>query len=245
MMKNTNLENSIVLLGPKQVGKSFFAKHLIEESNTPNIVLSSDLLTNLLIFDISGNWYNLVETSELKEVGAQYKSMFNFKELEPIVESLAKCQQTDKLSNKAKKVAMSYWKSRLLEDATRMLKEPYILDAGADVGAVINLSDADKKAISDFFFMPYSVIEHRMPDFLKQFGSAIYLRPEPTYKNLQGRAQDDENAIYLESGKSYLPYATHIAECDQIYHTGKPKEVAVKEVIRSLKLGQTPSSLGE
>ena len=93
--------------------------------------------------------------------------------------------------------------------------------------------------------MPYDVIANRMPSFLKQFGAAIYMRPEPSYKKLVGRAQDDENAIYLESGKSYLPYATHIAECDQIYHTGKPKEVAVKEVIKSLKLGQTPSTFGE
>lgn len=244
-MKNDILEKSIVLLGPKQVGKSFFSEHLIEEPNTPDFVFSSDLLTNLLIFDMSGHWHEVVETSELKEIGDYYKSVFKFNELKPIVESLAKCQQSTKLNDKSKKVAMSYWKARLLEDATRMIKKPYILDAGADIGAIIEISNEDKKAISNFFFMPYDVIESRMPDFLKQFGTAIYLRPEPSYKTLQGRARDDENAIYLASGKSYLPYATHIAECDEIYHTGKPKEVAVKEVIRSLNLGQTPSSLGE
>ena len=245
MMKNNNLENSIVLLGPKQVGKSFFSRYLMEEPNTPNMVISSDLLTNLLVFNMSGNWSSLVESSELKELGKTYKTLFNFKELEPIIESLARCQQTDRLSDKARKVAMSYWKARLLEDATRMIKEPYILDAGADIGAVINLSDAEKKNLSNFFFMPYEVVEHRMSDFLKQFGAAIYMQPEQSYKTLQGRAQDDENAIYLESGKSYLPYATHIAECEKIYHTGKPKEVAVKEVIKSLNLGQTPSTFGE
>ena len=242
---NKILQNSIALLGPKQVGKSFFSEHLIEEPNTPDFVFSSDLLTNLLIFDISGNWHDVVETSELKEIGDNYKSVFKFSELRPIVESLATCQQSTQLDNKSRKVAMGYWKARLLEDATQMINKPYILDAGADIGAIINLSDEQKKAVSNFLFMPFEFIEDRMPNFLKQFGSAIYLRPEPSYKTLQGRARDDENAIYLESGKSYLPYATHIAECNDIYHTGKPKEIAVKSVIKSLRLGQTQSSLGE
>ena len=93
--------------------------------------------------------------------------------------------------------------------------------------------------------MPFFVIEDRMKSFLNQFGTRIYLKPEPSYKSLEGRAQDAENAIYLESGKSYEPYASHIVDCNNLYHTGKPKEKAVKSVIKSLNLSQIPPVFGE
>lgn len=245
MERSKILEKSIALIGPKQVGKSFFAENLIEDKNTPDFVLSSDLLTNLIIYDLSGHWHSVVEGSELAEIGKLYKSIFNFRELSPLVESLAKCQQSKNLTPKAKKVAMSYWKARLLEEATEALNRPYILDAGADIGAVIELSNDEELMVSQAFYMPFDFIEKRMASFLKDFGQRIYLKPEDNYKNLQGRAQDAENAIYLESGKSYKPFATITVNCEDIYRTEKPKEVAVKSVIANISASLSQGGMGE
>lgn len=245
MERENLLNNSIALIGPKQVGKTFVAEKLAEEKNTPNFVLSSDLLTNLVVFDMAGKWHDLVETTELAEVGKLYKSTFNFHELRPIVETLAKCQQAKNLSQKAKKVAMSYWKARLLEDATDIMKTPYILDAGADIGAVIELSNYEENLLAEFFYMPYDFIETRMPSFLKKFGSRIYLEPGETYKSLDGRCNDIENKIFLESGKSYKPYATTIINCDTLYNTNKPKEETVKKFTSTFSANLTPSTFGE
>ncbi len=245
-MKRENILNeSIAIIGPKQVGKTFVADFLAAEKNTPNFVLSSDLLTNLVVFDMAGKWHDLVETTELAEVGKLYKSTFKFRELYPLVESLAKCQQSKNLSPKAKQVAMGYWKARLLEDATDMMKTPYILDAGADIGAIINLSNIEENKIAEFFFMPFDFIENRMPSFLKKFGSRIYLEPGETYKTLDGRCNDIENKIFLENGKSYKPYATTIVNCDTLYNTNKPKKETVKNFTSTFSANLTPSTFGE
>lgn len=245
MVNNKILQNSIAVIGPKQVGKTFLCEHLSNEKSMPEFVLSSDLLTNLIVYDLSGNWHDFVETTELKEIGNQYKKLFDFKRLAPIVQSMANCNTVSYLSPKAKKVAMSYWKARLLEDATGMLKEPYILDAGADVGAVYDLSADEKLSVSQNFYLPYDIVESRITNFLKQFGSIVYMKPGKTYESLDGRSKDAENAFYLESGKSYQDFATYTVDCDELYASSKPKEETVKTVVKNIASNFTPSSFGE
>ena len=239
------LEKSIAVIGPKQVGKTFVCENLILEKNMPNFVLSSDLLTNLIVFDMAGRWHDLVETTELKEVGELYKKTFDFKELAPIVQRLSNCNNVKSLTPKAKKVAMSFWKARLLEDAGGMLKTPIILDAGADVGAVYNLSNEEALNVSQELYLPYDMVESRLSNFVKKFGMVVYLKPGKTYASLDGRARDFENSLYLESGKSYEPFASYIVDCDTIYATEKPKEITVKKATKDIASKFIPQTFGE
>ena len=245
MINEKILEKSIAVIGPKQVGKTFVCEHLTQEKGMPNFILSSDLLTNLIVFDIAGRWHDLVETTELKEVGELYKKTFNFRELAPIVQRLSNCNNVKSLTPKAKKVAMSYWKSRLLEDATEMLKTPFILDAGADVGAVYNLSSEEALNVSQELYLPYDLVETRLSKFLNKFGMVVYLKPGKTYASLDGRARDFENSLYLESGKSYEPFATYTIDCDTLYATDKPKEITVKKATKDIASTFIPQTFGE
>lgn len=245
MINEKILEKSIAVIGPKQVGKTFVCEHLAQEKGMPNFILSSDLLTNLIVFDIAGRWHDLVETTELKEVGELYKKTFNFRELAPIVQRLSNCNNVKSLTPKAKKVAMSYWKSRLLEDATEMLKTPFILDAGADVGAVYNLSSEEALNVSQELYLPYDLVETRLSKFLNKFGMIAYLKPGKTYASLDGRARDFENSLYLESGKSYEPFATYTIDCDTLYATDKPKEITLKKATKDIASTFIPQTFGE
>jgi hypothetical protein len=229
MLNEKILEKSIAVIGPKQVGKTFLCQNLKNEKNVPDFILSSDLLTNLIIFDIAGRWHDLVETTNLKEIGELYKKTFNFKELAPLVQKMADCNNIQNLTPSAKKVAMSYWKARLLEDASDMINKPYILDAGADIGAVYNLSQQEKLALSKQFYLPFDIIESHLPDMLNKFGMIVYLKPEKSYVSIEGRAKDAENALYLQSGKSYQSHATYTINCDDLYAIGKPKEITIKK----------------
>lgn len=245
MDRKTILKNSIAIIGPKQVGKTFVAEELKKQENTPNFVLSSDLLTNLIVYELSGRWRDIVVGSEIEQIASVYKSKFKFSELSPLVENMAKCHQHPRLNEKSKKVAISYWKARLLEDATDMLKEPYILDAGADVGAVINLSSDEALEVSQCFYLPYDFIKDRMSSFLNSFGVVSYMKPGKEYHLLDGRAQDAENAIYLESGMSYTPYANHTIDCKKLYETQKPKEETIKPVLKEINSLFAPQTFGE
>ena len=229
MVNEKLLEKSIAIIGPKQVGKTFVCENLANEKNIPDFVLSTDLLTNLIVFDMAGRWHDLVETTELKELGALYKKTFDFKELAPIVQKISNCNYAKSLTPKAKKVAMSFWKARLLEDATDMLKTPFILDAGADVGAVYNLSSEEALSVSQELYLPYDMVESRLSRYLSKFGMITYLKPGKTYEALDGRARDFENSLYLESGKSYQCFATYTVDCDELYASNKPKEITVKK----------------
>ncbi len=239
------LEKSIAIIGPKQVGKTFVCENLAKEKGMPNFVLSSDLLTNLIVFDMAGRWHDLVETTELKEVGELYKKTFDFKELAPIVQRISNCNYAKSLTPKAKKVAMSYWKSRLLEDAAEMLKSPFVLDAGADVCAVYDLTDEEALNVSQELYLPYDMVESRLSSFVKKFGMVVYLKPGKTYASLDGRARDFENSLYLESGKSYQPYATYTIDCDTLYATEKPKEITVKKATKDITSTFIPQTFGE
>lgn len=245
MDRTEKLKNSLAIIGPKQVGKTFVGENLAQEPNLPNFVLSSDLLTNLIVYDISGRWRDIVVGSEIEEIAEVYKSKFKFSELAPLVQNMAKCHQNPSFNDRNKKVAISYWKARLLEDATDMLNEPYILDAGADIGAILNLSSDEQLAVSQAFYMPYDFIEGRMPSFLKGFGTIVYLKPGQNYSSLEGRAQDAENKIYMESGKSYEPYATIVLDCDKLYNTDKPKEETIKKHANKINELLKPKSFGE
>lgn len=239
------LENSIAVIGPKQVGKTFVCAELAKDKSTPDFVLSSDLLTSLLIYDINGMWNSVVIGSELEEVGTLYKKTFNFTELKPLVESIAKCYQNERFSPKEKRVAMSYWKARLLEDATEMLDKPFILDAGADVGAVFELSNNEELNVAQAFYMPYDFIEDRLSSYLKDFATVVYLKPGKTYAAIEGRAKDAENTLYLESGKSYEQFSTVAIDCDTLYTSSKPKEETVKTAIAQITANYHPSTFGE
>ncbi len=235
MEKENFLNYSIAVIGPKQVGKTFFCENLQAERGTPEFILSSDLLVNLIVFDMAGRWHDVVETTELKEIGELYKKTFDFKELAPLVQKIANCNNVPTLTSKAKKVAMSYWKARLLEDATEMLKAPYILDAGADIGAVYDLSSAEQLSVAQALYLPYDLVEARLSKFLNNFKMRVYLKPGKTYETLDGRAKDAENALYLESGKSYQGFANYTVDCDTLYATEKPKEVTVKKATSEIE----------
>ena len=245
MVNEKILEKSIAVIGPKQVGKTFFCENLAMEKNMPHFVLSSDLLTNLIVFDMAGRWHDLVETTELKDIGEFYKRTFDFKELSPIVQKISNCNYAKSLTPKAKKVAMSFWKARLLEDAAETLKTPFILDAGADVGAVYNLTGAEALSVSQELYLPYDMVESRLSNFINKFGMVVYLKPGKTYESLDGRARDFENSLYLESGKSYEPFASYIVDCDTIYATEKPKEITVKKATNDISNRFVCQTFGE
>ena len=66
MVNEKVLNKSIAVVGPKQVGKTFVCENLAKEKGMPEFVLSSDLLTNLIVFNMAGKWHDLVETTDLK-----------------------------------------------------------------------------------------------------------------------------------------------------------------------------------
>ena len=72
-----------------------------------------------------------------------------------------------------------------------------------------------------------------------------YLKPGKTYETLDGRAKDFENSLYLESGKSYQPYATYTIDCDTLYATEKPKEITVKKATHDIANLFTAQTFGE
>ncbi len=243
MDRSKILNNSIILLGPKQVGKTTLAEVLATNKNLPDLVISSDLLTSLIVFDISENWNTLVVGSEIEEIANQYKSLFKFKELAPLVEQIAKIH-TSNFSQKSKKVCISYWKARLLEDAIEQLQQPFILDAGADIGAVFNLSNSEENQIAQAFYIPFDFIKNRIKSLIREFKTRIYLKPGNNYSEVIGRAQDEENSLFMENQKSYTSFANHEISCDDLYNNGKDRSEnfsKVSEEIMCLHTNQIPA----
>lgn len=218
-MNNFDKQNSIVLIGPKAVGKSLIASKL-SSGNIANVI-SSDLLTNLIAISLSGG-YETTLSGPLKEEYEYYSKIFNFKELSPYVLNLAKLKQDESLSEKPKKLAMQYWKIRLLEEAITKLKGPVILDLGADVGAVYSLSEEEKKELEKNLFLYEDFISSRQLDFLKQFKNIYFIKPSKEYfSSTNDRITNSDNVIYLQNPKSYTSFASKEISTDGLFSKEK------------------------
>ena len=220
-MNKSNLKNTIVLIGPKAVGKTFISTKLSEQTGMS--VISSDLLTSLLVLDSSSLTASDFP-NELKQDNERYRKIFNFKELSHFVIEIAKIYQNENLSEKAKKLTMQYWKTRLLEEAISQLDKPVILDLGADIGAVYDLNQQEKKDAEYQMFFSESVISSRQSNFLKQFENVFYLKPSKDYfLSKNERILNEDNQTYLENPNSYSSFATQEISTDKLFSKEKYK----------------------
>ena len=132
-MNKIDYEKSIVLLGPKAVGKSFVADKLSEVTGLD--VISSDLITNSIALKLSS-----IPCDELPKT---IQKLVDNKELYPYVLNMAKIKQDESLSPSTMRMGILFWKIRLLEEVTNIIDNPAIFDFGADIGAVYELSSKE------------------------------------------------------------------------------------------------------
>lgn len=209
-MQKANYQKSIVILGPKAVGKTLISTNLSKETGLP--VLSSDLLTNFIAAKLSG--------LPTEKIEFPLESKINLKELQPLIYRMAKIKQDNSLSEKAQRVGLQYWKIRLLEEALSQIDFPVILDLGADIGVIYNLSQQEKKEIENEFFLSHEFISSRQEDFLKRFDFICFIKPGKDYlSGRTDRAADRENELYRENKNSYSKFATHEISSENLLKT--------------------------
>ncbi len=242
-MDRDNFKKSIILLGPKAVGKSSITEQ-IKQKDKSRLIVSADLLINLIAHRLTGGITANVDKNYAQNLQT-YKKLFKFDDLESYVYDMAKIMQNPNLSPNAKYVGLQFWKSRMIESALYGINQPIFLDASADFGACFNLSDQDKTQIKSMFFMSSDIVLSRHSDFLKQFGTVAYLKPGPTYKNsTQERAHDESNQLYISNPESYEKFANLTCSAKDLFikseNGGMKLNTTKLEEISNTILGNPP-----
>lgn len=210
-MNETNLQKSIVLIGPKSVGKSLITKRLAERLKD-YVIFSSDELENLCALIDMGNFKNAEEikkeyidefrrnykkqkydTEELKsrsekhlEESLQLIDFFfdNF-DLKKLVQMMNETRKIlcarPNLTEKQMLYLLQYRKIKLLEEALSQIDKPLLCDFGADIGAVIGLYGVEQLRITEALNKPFKNIEKTQKKFFERFASVVYLEPGIDY----------------------------------------------------------------
>ena len=228
-MKETLLNKSIILIGPKATGKSTVTSKF-EEQNDDYLCFSTDLLINMMIYRMAGREKDLVTDPDYAKNLEKYTSLFKFDELDDMLLELGKYANNETLSPKVKQALVQFWKAGILELALYRLEstKPIFVDASADFGAVFDLSPAEEDELYKQLSMYPSMVLARNQRVLNQFGHIAYLEPGSTYHlNKQERASDPANTVFISNPESYKKYATTTLSAEGLFLKNGHSDTAI------------------
>ena len=215
-MFRENLEKSIILIGPKAVGKSKVASKIQDISNE-HLILSTDFLINITSHDINGTLGSMMQFEDFAEDVKKYKQLFDLDDFKDMIYSMAEVAQNKKLTPNERCFAMQFWKTKVLSLMLYKLNTPVVVDASADFGAVVNLTDKEKNTIKSMYYMNSNIIQERSDEVVKRFGKIVYLKPEQGYNSdPENRANDESNLVFLSNPESYQKYATIVLPASEL-----------------------------
>lgn len=225
-MNNENLSKSIILIGPKGVGKSLIAERLqnmLKSNNQDFFLLRLDVIRDLCkkLYDPQSklttqeiikldkeyielnNLFNL-ESSTFKNIISRFYQFFNYQE-DP--------NSLFKLSNNGLIAFDNLISLNILEACLNKINKPLIIDAGGNIGPII-----DNVPSSDKFLVLELKDEDKQKRLLTKFGNVVYLAPGEDYeKSSLSSINDEANKAYRKNPNSYKSFANIIIEISNLF----------------------------
>lgn len=225
-MNNENLSKSIILIGPKGVGKSLIAERLqnmLKSNNQDFFLLRLDVIRDLCkkLYDPQSklttqeiikldkeyielnNLFNL-ESSTFKNIISRFYQIFNYQE-DP--------NSLFKLSNNGLIAFDNLISLNILEACLNKINKPLIIDAGGNIGPII-----DNVPSSDKFLVLELKDEDKQKRLLTKFGNVVYLAPGEDYeKGSLSSINDEANKAYRKNPNSYKSFANIIIEISNLF----------------------------
>lgn len=225
-MNNGNLSKSIILIGPKGVGKSLIAERLqnmLKSNNQDFFLLRLDVIRDLCkkLYDPQSklttqeiikldkeyielnNLFNL-ESSTFKNIISRFYQIFNYQE-DP--------NSLFKLSNNGLIAFDNLISLNILEACLNKIDKPLIIDAGGNIGPII-----DNVPSSDKFLVLELKDEDKQKRLLTKFGNVVYLAPGEDYeKGSLSSINDEANKAYRKNPNSYKSFANIIIEISNLF----------------------------
>lgn len=225
-MNNENLSKSIILIGPKGVGKSLIAERLqnmLKSNNQDFFLLRLDVIRDLCkkLYDPQSklttqeiikldkeyielnNLFNL-ESSTFKNIISRFYQIFNYQE-DP--------NSLFKLSNNGLIAFDNLISLNILEACLNKINKPLIIDAGGNIGPII-----DNVPSSDKFLVLELKDEDKQKRLLTNFGNVVYLAPGEDYeKGSLSSINDEANKAYRKNPNSYKSFANIIIEISNLF----------------------------
>lgn len=225
-MNNENLSKSIILIGPKGVGKSLIAERLqnmLKSNNQDFFLLRLDVIRDLCkkLYDPQSklttqeiikldkeyielnNLFNL-ESSTFKNIISRFYQIFNYQE-DP--------NSLFKLSNNGLIAFDNLISLNILEACLNKIDKPLIIDAGGNIGPII-----DNVPSSDKFLVLELKDEDKQKRLLTKFGNVVYLAPGEDYeKSSLSSINDEANKAYRKNPNSYKSFANIIIEVSNLF----------------------------
>ena len=245
-MEYENFKNSTILIGPKAVGKSFLASAK-EKNNESEYVLSADLLINMVAHKLAGTFHILEADEKFAETVKKYKQDFELNNLAPQVYEMAKIVQMPNISETSRHAILQFWKARFIENALKNLHQPVFIDASADFGAVFSLNEREQSEVNSFLGMHQKTLADKHKEFLKRFGTVVYLKPGLTYsESTEKRSHDTANQIFISNPESYSTFATLTLSADDHFEPSNngtsPNEDKAKQLLAEIEASKNQSS---
>lgn len=225
-MNNENLSKSIILIGPKGVGKSLIAERLqnmLKSNNQDFFLLRLDVIRDLCkkLYDPQSklttqeiikldkeyielnNLFNL-ESSTFKNIISRFYQIFNYQE-DP--------NSLFKLSNNGLIAFDNLISLNILEACLNKINKPLIIDAGGNIGPII-----DNVPSNDKFLVLELKDEDKQKRLLTKFGNVVYLAPGEDYeKGSLSSINDEANKAYRKNPNSYKSFANIIIEISNLF----------------------------
>ncbi len=225
-MNSENLNKSIILIGPKGVGKSLIAERLqnmLKSNNQDFFLLKLDVIRDLCkkLYDPQSklapqeiikldkeyielnNLFNL-ESSTFKNIISRFYQIFNYQE-DP--------NSLFKLSNNGLIAFDNLISLNILEACLNKIDKPLIIDAGGNIGPII-----DNVPSSDKFLVLELKDGDKQKRLLTKFGNVVYLAPGEDYeKSSLSSINDEANKAYRKNPNSYKSFANIIIEVSNLF----------------------------
>ena len=277
-MNNENLSKSIILIGPKGVGKSLIAENLsatINSGKESYFLLKLDLIRGLCqeyyenpgYFEMSPEELKAkILKTELKKINQEadfeeikkekekqiskyvqevfeLNKIFDFKSFKNIISRMKQVydflEDSPILSNSGIVAFDNYISLQILEKCLQKINMLLIIDAGGNIGTVIDgVNDKDK-----FYVYELKDYESYQSKILSMIGSIVYLKPDEFYeKSLLSATTDEANKIYRNNPNSYKKYATATVEVSNLFTDPNDNSLSSRD-IENTKLNQKRASL--